>query len=691
MSTIGNLMVTLGLNSKGFQDGINDAEKKSGGLRKTMGTVGKAVAGFGAVAVGTGVAAFAATKKMTDGFDKIAKNSTKLGVSTDAYQEMDYWAGQNGLSSSTMERAVGRLNQRIGRAADGNEKYSEVLEKMGINMDDVREGTVSTEDAMAQSIKSLSEMSSEQEKSAAASELFGTKLARDLMPALQDGSLSLEEAAKKAEELGIIVDGDALSAAEEFQDTWDDLTRSLAVFGQKILIELMPIFQMLMDWILDNMPAIQNVFSTVFGVIQSLIVWLSDGIKSLIGWFNEWRSSNNEALSGIWEAFQQYLGFIIEYWTEIFVSAREIVSEVFTFIVDFISEALSMIYEFWEEYGTSILETATQIFEDVRAVVDTVFTAVWEIIQELLGRVVEFIKNSLEKIKEFWDENGDAIMAIVETVFGVIRTIIEEVMPIITDVIRIAWDVIETIFDTTLDVIMGLIEFFIGFFTADFEKMDEAIRTIVQSMWEGIKSLFASAWDLISGPLNDLDQLLTGWFDDLMDSAVQWGKNMIQGFIDGIGSMGKNIRESVSGVMGNIGDYLKFWSPAKKGEGRYITHWGANMVDGFLDGVKAEASEAGKIMNDLVHSMNPDNMIDLSALLPSGVLNEAVAQMPSTQTSPDKSSGGGGTSFETIYQNLERMFEGATFYVRSEEDIRKLARELFKYIEEQKRKGGGTV
>lgn len=691
MSTIGNLMVTLGLNSKGFQDGINDAEKKSGGLKKTVGTVGKAVAGLGAIAVGTGVAAFAVTKKMTEGFDKIAKNSTKLGVSTDAYQEMDYWAGQNGLSTGTMERAVGRLNQRIGRAADGNEKYSEILENMGINMDEVRAGTVSTEDAMVQSIQALSEMSTEQEKSAAASELFGTKLARDLMPALQDGSLSLEDAAKKAKELGIIVDGDALSAAEDFQDTWDDLTRSMAVFGQKVLIELMPIFQMLMDWILSNLPAIQDMFSTVFGVIQTLIVWLSDSIQSVIGWFNEWKSTNDDVLSGIWEAFQQYLGFIIEYWTEIFGTAKEIVTEVFNFIVEFIGQALQYIYDFWEKYGTSILETATQIFEDVRAIVDTVFTAIWEIIQEMLSVIVDFIKSSLETIREFWDENGESIMTIVQTVFGVIREVIEKVMPIITDIIKIAWDVIETIFGTTLDVIMGLIEFFIGFFTADFEKMDAAILSIVESMWEGIKNLFAAAWDLISGPLNELDKLLTGWFDDLMTSAIQWGKNMIQGFIDGISSMGKNIREAVTGVMSNIGDYLKFWSPAKKGEGRYITHWGANMVDGFLDGVRDEASEAGKIMNDLVQSMNPDKLMDLSSILPAGVLNSAVAQMPSTQMSSDKSSGGGGTSFETIYQNLERMFEGATFYVRSEEDIKKLARELFRYIEEQKRKGGGTV
>lgn len=691
MSTIGNLMVTLGLNSKGFQDGINDAEKKSGGLRKTVGTVSKAVAGFSAVAVGAGVGLFAMANKASQAGDKVATGAAKVGIGVEAYQEMKYWADQNNVSTSAMDRAMGRLNQRVGRAAGGNEKYGKALKNLGIDMKQVEAGTLSTEDAMKQSIQALSQMETEQEKSAAASELFGTKLARDLMPALQDGTLSFEEASKKAEELGLIMSEDQIKQSQEFQNAWSDIKQSMGAVTRDIGLSVLPIFQSMLEWVMKYLPDIRAVFSDVFGLISGVVEGATEWFQSLISWLDDWRDSNSEVLGEVWSLIQQYLGFIIEYWTEIFDTAKEIVTDVFNFIVEFINQALQYIYDFWEEYGTSILETATRIFEDVRAIVDTVFTAVWEIIQEMLSAIVDFIKSSLEKIREFWDENGEAIMSVVEVVFGVIREVIEKVMPIIAEIIRVAWDVIQTIFGTTLDVIMGLIEFFIGFFTADFEKMDAAILSIVESMWEGIKNLFAAAWDLISGPLNELDKLLTGWFDDLMTSAIQWGKNMIQGFIDGISSMGKNIREAVTGVMSNIGDYLKFWSPAKKGEGRYITHWGANMVDGFLDGVKDEASEAGKIMNDLVQSMNPDKLMDLSSLLPAGVLNSAVAQMPSTQMSPDKSSGGGGTSFETIYQNLERMFEGATFYVRSEEDIKKLARELFRYIEEQKRKGGGTV
>src|SRR5699024_1338222 len=101
-------------------------------------------------AVGLGASLFALTNKITENADEIAKGATKMGVSTDFYQEMDYWAGQNGISSDNMTKALERLNQRMGRAADGNEKYSNALEALGIDMGEVREGTLSTEDAMAQ-------------------------------------------------------------------------------------------------------------------------------------------------------------------------------------------------------------------------------------------------------------------------------------------------------------------------------------------------------------------------------------------------------------------------------------------------------------------------------------------------------------------------------------------------------------
>src|SRR5699024_4600999 len=295
-NTTDNSTKKMGQNWTRFGDKLQGAGKR-------ISTTGEKVTGFGkkwtkvtavvgGAVAGVGASLFALTNKVTENADYIAKHSRQMGVSTKAFQEMDYWASQNGISQEQMEKAVGRLNQRMGLAASGNEKYSNALENLGINMDDVRAGTNSTEDAFEQSIKAVSEMENSQERTAAATELFGTRMARQLQPALEDGALSLEEAREKAEELGIIMSDDQIEASEKFQDSLDDIKRSLAVFGREVGLTLMPYLQDFMDYAVTKIPEVRdkvtNSFDKISGSIKKLWIWfddLSPAIKKAMGLF----------------------------------------------------------------------------------------------------------------------------------------------------------------------------------------------------------------------------------------------------------------------------------------------------------------------------------------------------------------------------------------------------------------------
>lgn len=316
----------LELKDKAFTSGVKESASATGKLKDELDKTGKSSSSFGSslkkagkvaavgiAAVGTaavamGTAAFAATKKVTDGFDHIAKTSRKMGVSSDFYQEMDYWAGQNGVSQANMEKSMQRLNQRVGEARGGNEKYSGALKTLGIDMKAVKDGTLSTEDAMSQSITALSKMTNEQDKAALASELFGTKLSQELMPAIQDGSLTMEDAKKNAKELGFVIGEDTLGAAEKFNDTWDDLTRGIQAFGIKAIAGMMPFFQTVMDFAIDKLPIAQAIFSTVFNGIGKVIGWVGEkgtyvfnAIKDAVRNNQPTLGSMRDMFTSIWE------------------------------------------------------------------------------------------------------------------------------------------------------------------------------------------------------------------------------------------------------------------------------------------------------------------------------------------------------------------------------------------------------
>lgn len=314
---------------------LNKVDKKGKTTGQKFADVAKKGAMIGAAvgtaAIAAGGALYGMAQNAAGVADNVHKASQRMGVTTDAYQEMDFWASQNGLSQDNMEKAVGRLNQRLGEAADGNEKYSGALEKLGVNMDDVREGTLSTEDAFVQSIQSLSEMENGQEQAALASELFGTTLGRELLPALQDGALSIEDAKKQAHELGIVLDEEAIGAGVKFTDTMDQVKRSLGAAATSIGVEVMPMVQTFLDWVIEHMPQIQSVMSTVFGVISTVV-------STTVGVFRDYLLP---ALTNFYEWVQGKMPVIKEFISDTFTIAKEVIDqarEAVKTLTDFIIE-----------------------------------------------------------------------------------------------------------------------------------------------------------------------------------------------------------------------------------------------------------------------------------------------------------------------------------------------------------------
>ena len=387
--TIASLAVSLGLNSQGFNRGIDDAGKKAGGFRRTLGTVAKGVGLAAGAVTAAGGALLGMASQTSAAADEIDKASTRIGITTDAYQEMAYWASQNGIEQGTMERAVGRLNQRIGLAAEGNEKYSNALKNLGVDMEAVTEGTLSTEDAMAQSIQALSQMENEQKKSAMASELFGTKMARDLMPALQDGSLSIEEAAKQAEELGLIMSEDAIDANVKFQDSMDQIKSSLRSAFMQTMTQVLPILQRFLDWVLDHMPQIQATIQTVMEVVSRVV---------------------EKAFTVFDEYVLPVLGEVFSWIKENLPAMQSQFSGTFETIQNIITTFVEIVIVFWERWGETIWSIATWLFETLTSLIDSALTIIEGILEVFIGVFTGDFDRMSDGVMTIWDGLMDALV-----------------------------------------------------------------------------------------------------------------------------------------------------------------------------------------------------------------------------------------------------------------------------------------
>ena len=557
-------------------------------------TAGIAIAG-GAV-VGLGVSLYALTNKVTENADAVAKGAARMGVSTDFYQEMDYWASQNGISHQSMENALQRLNQRMGLAAEGNKKYSAGLERLGIEMSAVEDGTLSTEDAFAQSIQSLSEMTNESEQAALAGELFGNKLGQELLPALRESALSIDDAKKMAEELGIVMSEDQLKAAEEFQDAQDSIKRAMGGIVNSIGLELMPQFQKMLDWVLVNLPKIRETINKavdqVIERISAFMTWwreLSDGAKrwikiaavvavaigplaiafgtilkivgpfvSILGKVFMWVGKVGGIMPALKIGFAALTGpvgltvaAIIALVAGFTIAYNK--SDTFRGIVHKVKDAFVETYKKIKEF----LTTNPQLLGFIDSVKQGFATAK-DLIIQAFGMAIDFVREKIAQVKAFWDSDGQQLLQAFKNIFSGISAVVMPIVDGIVAAFKWAFPYMESIFsvsfgivlsvaksiignikgviDGGLNFIAGLAKTFSGLFTGDFSKM-----------WEGIKQLFSGAiqfvWNFIQ--LTFYGKILKG------------GMVFIKSFSGFFSSMWSGIRTTFSNVIKWIVDFVK--------------------------------------------------------------------------------------------------------------------------------------
>ena len=190
-------------------------------------------------------------------------------------------------------------------------------------------------------------------------------------------------------------------------------------------------------------------------------------------------------------------------------------------------------------------------------------------------------------IKDLWQNNEDfrnAIKAIWEDIKNSITTIVNFLKALwdehgkhFVNAGKATWEAIQTIISTVTQIIGEIIALFLNIITGNWEGAWDNIQNIVKIGAEGVKKLIISLGTA-------LGEIFTG----LIGMALDWGRNLLQSFIDGIKEKWSDLRDTVRNIADTVADYLGFSSPTKKGPGRFIEEWGANMVKAFADGMNKE-------------------------------------------------------------------------------------------------------
>ncbi len=235
----------------GMADGTDKAADAADDLKAPVGELKGALGELTAVALGfvaagvllagvlLGVAVMAA-----DAADAIGKGATRTALSVEAYQELKFAFEQAGLTATELEQAMAKQSEAMAQLAANAGPAADGYKALGLEAADF--AGLNAEEKLRLTAEALAGVTDEQERLRIAQQIYGAELGGKLLPVLEGGAENLDEMAKVARDLGIVMSGEQVEAAELFNDTLAQMFELLAGIRNQIGLALLPT---LTDWL----------------------------------------------------------------------------------------------------------------------------------------------------------------------------------------------------------------------------------------------------------------------------------------------------------------------------------------------------------------------------------------------------------------------------------------------------------
>lgn len=223
------------------------------GVASSLGKIAIA-AGSAAVALKTMKALIGNAVDVAATGDAIKDEAQKVFMSTTAYQEWGYVLQQNGIEISALKMGMRKFAQEVAAGSD-------TLAKYGITAKDV-------DTAFQQAVYTIQNMSSETDKIAAATELFGAR-ALELFPILNLTNAETQSLMYTYRAIGGTMSNELLAASDvctdsilEMRMAWGGLRNLLAAY-------VIPVVTKVVQWITVAIAKIRILLAAILGVKET--------------------------------------------------------------------------------------------------------------------------------------------------------------------------------------------------------------------------------------------------------------------------------------------------------------------------------------------------------------------------------------------------------------------------------------
>ena len=199
-----------------------------------------------------------------------------------------------------------------------------------------------------------------------------------------------------------------------------------------------------------------------------------------------------------------------------------------------------------------------------------------------------------------------------------VAPVIHEVILSMQDfVAAVDWQTVGQVIYAALMVIVGV-----------FQTAYYAVKTVIDifiwlgEIFEALPGQVTSMTDAVSAKIAELKEAIGAKFKEIIEGAKNWGKDLIQGFIDGIMSKIEALRSAASNVAGIIRSFLHFSRP-DEGPLRDYEKWMPDMVQGLADSLSASSWKLENAVGSLAGGVAAGMTMNLGGITINGVADES--------------------------------------------------------------------
>ena len=224
-------------------------------------------------------------------------------------------------------------------------------------------------------------------------------------------------------------------------------------------------------------------------------------------------------------------------------------------------------------------------------------------------------------------------------IFSILKNFVSLVWAGITAFLTAEWDGIKAIAEAAWKLIQLMIiqpikdtwakiQWFAGLVSSAFQTLWHDVTSGASGAWNNFTNIISIAVGSVTHYIGDIINAIKGPLTGLANDALNWGKNLIDAFINGIKAGADQVGKTASDIANNVKKFLGFHSPAEEGPGAEADTWPINLIKMYASGIisslpilrNAATQASATIQEGIAPSSLPSGSLGpaLSTIAPSG-------------------------------------------------------------------------